>query len=267
MARRQDGAQQAGSPPPSRTEGSDPLLTVEHLTVGYGNVAAVRGLDLEVRRGEIVALFGANGAGKSTTLMAIAGVLKPMSGTINWKGQRARGPLHRRAKQGIAYMPEQRSVISGLSTRDNLRLGLGPAATALELFPELRPLLGRRGGLLSGGEQQILGLARALACQPSLLLIDELSLGLAPRVVSRALSALRRVATEQRHRRPAGRAARAAGARGLRPRLRVAPRRTGAQRHLQRSAWPVVRDRRSLPGARRSRPPRKRVTNPAEQAS
>lgn len=197
MARRQDNALQVGSLPPSSAEGSGPLLTVEHLTVGYGNVAAVRGLDLEVRRGEIVALFGANGAGKSTTLMAIAGVLKLMSGTINWKGQRARGPLHRRAKQGIAYMPEQRSVISGLSTRDNLRLGLGPTATALELFPELRPLLGRRGGLLSGGEQQILGLARALACQPSLLLIDELSLGLAPRVVSRALSALRRVATEQ----------------------------------------------------------------------
>jgi len=171
-----------------------PVLEARKVDVGYGEVPVVRELDLRVERGEVVALLGANGAGKSTTMSALAGLLRPTAGSIHWQGQAAVGPLHKRVRAGLAYVPEQRSVIFSLSTKDNLRLGRGSIAAALELFPELKPLMSKRAGLLSGGQQQILTLARALASEPSLILADELSLGLAPLVVDRLLHALRQAA-------------------------------------------------------------------------
>jgi branched-chain amino acid transport system ATP-binding protein len=170
-----------------------PLLEVDRLSVGYGDLPVVVDLDLHVDAGEVVALLGANGAGKSTTILALAGAL-PSTGDITFDGSPLRGPVHRRARRGIAVIPEGRSIFMGLTTERNLLLGRGPTDAALEMFPELRPLLSRKAGMLSGGEQQILGLARALASQPRLLVVDELSLGLAPMVVQRLLKALRAAA-------------------------------------------------------------------------
>ena len=177
--------------------GKAPILEARQLTAGYGQLAAVRDVDLSLGEGEIVAMLGPNGAGKTTTLLTLAGVLRPLGGQVLWKGEPTKAPLHRRARAGLALVPEQRSVLMRMSTRDNLRLGKGGVEPALALFPELEPLLGRRAGLLSGGEQQMLTLARALASRPSVLLVDELSLGLAPIIVDRLLEALRRVAREQ----------------------------------------------------------------------
>ncbi len=170
------------------------VLEARGLSAGYGALAAVRDLDLEVRSGEIVALLGPNGAGKTTTLKTLVGALRPLAGEVRWKGSRTTAPLHRRARLGAAYVPEDRSVFMGLTAAENLRLGDGPPERALELFPELEPHLKRKAGLLSGGQQQILTLARALACEPEVLLADELSLGLAPIVVQRLLEAVRQAA-------------------------------------------------------------------------
>jgi branched-chain amino acid transport system ATP-binding protein len=169
-------------------------LQLAGLTVGWGAVPVVHDLDIQVDAGEVVALLGPNGAGKSTTIMAIAGALTPTSGTIRLGGASLTGPPHRRARRGLSIVPEGRSVFMGLSTSTNLSLGRGSTERALELFPELVPLLDRRAGLLSGGEQQILTLARALASRPKVLVVDELSLGLAPMVVRRLLDAVRTAA-------------------------------------------------------------------------
>ncbi len=152
-------------------------------------------MNLAVHPGEIVALLGRNGAGKTTTLHALAGKVPLLAGEVRIDGRVAREPLYRRARHGLALVTEERSVFSELSTATNLRLGRGDPAEAVALFPELEPLLRRRAGQLSGGEQQILTLARALASSPRLLLADELSLGLAPLVVERLLAALRRAAS------------------------------------------------------------------------
>lgn len=171
-----------------------PLLELRGLTSGYGGVAAVHDIDLTVEGGEIVALLGANGAGKSTTLLTIGGVVPLMGGEIHANGELLRGPLHRRARQGLALITEGRSVFRRLSVETNLRLGRGSVDRALASFPELEPLLDRRAGVLSGGEQQMLTLARAVAAEPTILLVDELSLGLAPIIVQRLLGELRRIA-------------------------------------------------------------------------
>jgi branched-chain amino acid transport system ATP-binding protein len=157
----------------------------------------VDGLDLRVAAGEVVSLLGANGAGKSTVLRGLAGVLRPSRGSVTLVGTKPRGPLHERARAGLAFVPEERAIISGLSTRDNLRLGRGPIAEALALFPELEPLLRRRAGLLSGGEQQMVVLSRALAAGPQVLLADEVSMGLAPLTVERLLQAVRAAADDR----------------------------------------------------------------------
>jgi branched-chain amino acid transport system ATP-binding protein len=172
------------------------MLAAEGLCVGYGDVAVVHDLDLTVNAGEIVAILGPNGAGKTTTMMALCGELKPTSGSVLWKGEPTTEPLHRRAKDGLALITEERSVFMALSVADNLRMGKTDRQQALERFPELVPLLGRRAGLLSGGEQQILTVARALARSPQVVMADELSLGLAPLVVRRLLGALREAADQ-----------------------------------------------------------------------
>jgi branched-chain amino acid transport system ATP-binding protein len=147
-----------------------------------------------VRAGEVVALLGPNGAGKTTTLLTIAGELPPLAGEVQCLGMSSRAPLHRRVRRGLAFVPEERAVFTSLSVSGNLRLRPGATAEATQLFPELTPLLRRRAGLLSGGEQQMLTLGRALAGTPRLLLVDELSLGLAPLVLQRLLLSVRAAA-------------------------------------------------------------------------
>jgi branched-chain amino acid transport system ATP-binding protein len=171
-----------------------PVLEIRGLTAGYGDLAAVRSVSLVLFPGEIVALLGANGAGKTTLLLSMVGVLPRMAGQVWWRGATCSLPLHRLARSGLAFVPGAPSVITGLSVRDNLRLGSGGVDRAVGYFPELGVLLDRRAGLLSGGEQQMLSMARALACGPKVLLVDELSLGLAPMVVDRLLAALRAAA-------------------------------------------------------------------------
>jgi branched-chain amino acid transport system ATP-binding protein len=176
------------------TPTQEPVLVVRDLSAGYGDLMAIRGVSFEVRPGEIVAMFGANGAGKTTTLLATVRELPRARGEVIWRGARVTSRLHKLARAGLAFVPEAPSVISGLSTLDNLRIGRGSVDLALEYFPELRPLLTRRAGLLSGGEQQILALARALAGQPDVLLVDEFSLGLGPIIVDRLMTAFRTIA-------------------------------------------------------------------------
>ena len=173
------------------------ILAARGLSAGYGGQPVVHDLDLAVEPGEVVCLLGPNGAGKTTTLLALSGVLAPLGGEVEFDGETTRAPLHKRARKGLGYVTEERSVFKGLSTRDNLRCGGVSTADALALFPELEKRLGVRGGLLSGGEQQMLTLARALCRKPRLLLADELSLGLAPLVVERLLLAVRAAADER----------------------------------------------------------------------
>ncbi|MTD54452.1 ABC transporter ATP-binding protein [Amycolatopsis pithecellobii] len=173
-----------------------PVLEVAGLCAGYGSLTAVSGVSLCVAPGEVVALFGPNGAGKTSTLLATVGVLPRNAGRVHWNGVPAPKSLHTFTRAGLAFVPEQRSTISSLSVLDNLRLGRGTVELALEYFPELADHLHRPAGLLSGGQQQILMLARALAGRPRILLVDELSMGLAPLVVERLLGVVRRAAEE-----------------------------------------------------------------------
>ncbi|GAA3226697.1 ABC transporter ATP-binding protein [Actinocorallia longicatena] len=173
-----------------------PVLQARDLHAGYRGVPCVRGVDLDVHPGEVVVVLGPNGAGKTTTLLTMAGALPGLGGDVLWRGAPTKAPLHRRVGDGLGVVPEERSITSRLSVLDNLRIGAGPVERALELFSELRPLLGRRAGLLSGGEQRMLATARALAAGPSVLLADELSLGLAPMIVSRLMRALREAADQ-----------------------------------------------------------------------
>ncbi len=170
------------------------LLRAVDLHAGYGSVSVVHGINLHVRAGEMVALLGANGAGKTTTMSALAGVIPLSSGKVLLRGEATRAPIHKRVSAGLAFVPEERSVFLKLSVADNLRIGRGDVEVALERFPELSPLLSRTAGLLSGGQQQILTVARALSRRPNLLIADELAVGLAPLMARRLLLALREVA-------------------------------------------------------------------------
>ena len=145
----------------------------------------------------MVALLGPNGVGKTTTLLTLSGELAPIAGEVSWQGLGTKAPLYKRARQGLGLVTEDRSVFMGLSTADNIRLGRIPSAQALAIFPELGALMRSRAGLLSGGEQQMLAIARALARDPKLLLVDELSLGLAPLITQRLLRAVRRAASDR----------------------------------------------------------------------
>ncbi len=172
------------------------LLQTRNLKAGYQGRAVVNRIDLSVRRGEVVCLLGPNGAGKTTTLLTIAGELAPVDGLVMFDNVPTFTPMYQRIRNGIGLVTEERLVFTKMSTRDNLRIGGGSVEDALAMFPELEPRLSVRGGMLSGGEQQMLALARALVRRPSLLLADELSLGLAPMIVDRLLGAVRAAADE-----------------------------------------------------------------------
>ena len=177
------------------------LLEIDGLSVGYDGVPAVRDLSLQGEPGQVVALLGPNGGGKTTTLLTVSGLIAAIAGTIRVIGD----PVdHRRphllARRGLGHVPEDRSLFFALSVGENLRLGVRgrrDVRWVYEYFPELEPLQNRRAGLLSGGEQQMLALARALLGRPQLLLVDEMSLGLAPVVVQRLMPVVRRIADEQ----------------------------------------------------------------------
>lgn len=171
-----------------------PLIQAQSLEAGYGGHPFVRNLTIEVRAGEITALLGPNGAGKSTTLMTLAGQMAPLGGSLLVNGRATKQGLSARARDGLGLVTEDRSVFMHLTVTENLAVGRCDVDFALDLFPELRPLLRRTAGLLSGGEQQMLTVGRALARRPRVLLLDELSLGLAPLVVIRLLDAIRAAA-------------------------------------------------------------------------
>jgi branched-chain amino acid transport system ATP-binding protein len=180
---------------------SEPVLVLERLTAGYEEAAVIRGIDLAVGEGEVVALLGANGAGKTTTLRTISGIVKPMSGRVEFGSVDLAGTsISRRARMGIAHVPENRGVFFGLTVAEHFRLGSRgerlDADAAYRYFPALAELKDRRCGLLSGGEQQMLAVGRALARHPRLLLLDELSLGLAPLVVEGLLPVVREYAVD-----------------------------------------------------------------------
>jgi branched-chain amino acid transport system ATP-binding protein len=177
-----------------------PALELDRLDVRYGGVPAVRGLSLEVGRGELVGLIGPNGAGKSTTLHAIMGVVPTAAGDVRVEGRSVRGrPPEEIARYGVALVPEGRRIFGGLTVEENLRLGLAARrrngarsslADAYELFPVLAEFRGRQAGALSGGQQQQLAIGRALVAAPDVLLLDEPSLGLAPTLVDAVFAAL-----------------------------------------------------------------------------
>jgi branched-chain amino acid transport system ATP-binding protein len=183
------------------------LLRVEGLKISYGGINAVKGIDLQVQAGEMVALIGPNGAGKTTTLKAICGILNPVAGRVFYSGEEVTGtPSFRLVEQGLALVPEGRGVFGRLSVEENLQMG---AYTRREkravqrdlervyaLFPRLRERRRQTGGTLSGGEQQMLAIGRALMSAPRLLLLDEPSMGLAPLMVQRIFETIRKVAAE-----------------------------------------------------------------------
>ena len=183
------------------------MLTVEALECRYGKVAALRGLSLEVRKGELVSLIGANGAGKTTTLKAISGVLRAAGGRVVFEGEDITHASARRIlARGIAHCPEGRRVFPYMSVRENLEMGCylrrdrkgieADLARLFERFPILAERRAQAAGTLSGGEQQMLAISRALMSRPKLVLFDEPSLGLAPNIVERTFDIIRGIRTE-----------------------------------------------------------------------
>lgn len=180
------------------------MLKIDNLEVAYGNIKAIKGISLEVNQGEIVTLIGSNGAGKSTTLRAISGILKPRSGSISFKGERIDGVEgHEIVAKGICQSPEGRRIFPRMTVDENLDLGAflrnDKAAIAadrqrvLELFPRLQERINQKAGTMSGGEQQMLAVGRALMGSPELLLLDEPSMGLAPVLVDMIFETIEKI--------------------------------------------------------------------------
>ncbi len=181
---------------------NSPLLKVTNLEVGYGAIQALRGISLEVKEGEIVTLIGANGAGKTTTLRAVSGMLRPRQGTISYSGESVIGVRpHQMVGRRLIHVPEGRGIFLNLTVEENLRLGAYTRSDDLssdlqrvyELFPRVRERLRQTAGTMSGGEQQMLAIGRALLARPRLLLLDEPSLGLAPKVVQTIFEVIREI--------------------------------------------------------------------------
>jgi branched-chain amino acid transport system ATP-binding protein len=183
------------------------LLAVEDLDVHYGGIHALQRVSFAVDEGQIVALIGANGAGKTTALRAISGLVRPSGGRVRFAGQPITGlPAHAIVARGLAHVPEGRGIFANLTVDENLQLGAylrsDPTGVArdrdraLELFPRIRERLDQNAGTLSGGEQQMLAIARSLVAPPRLLLLDEPSLGLAPQIVQRIFQILTTIVTE-----------------------------------------------------------------------
>jgi branched-chain amino acid transport system ATP-binding protein len=183
-------------------EAERPLLEVENIEVRYGAIAALKGISFTVGEGEIVAMLGANGAGKTTTQKTVSGMMRPVSGSITLGGRRIDGiPAHDLIKLGVCHAPEGRHVFPRMTVAENLDMGAFRFKTVdksdldwvLTLFPRLRERLKQQGGTLSGGEQQMLAIARALMGKPRLLLLDEPSMGLAPMVVSQIFEIIKEI--------------------------------------------------------------------------
>jgi branched-chain amino acid transport system ATP-binding protein len=177
------------------------MLTLENVSVNYGAIEALTGISMRVETGEVVTLIGANGAGKSTTLRTITGLLQPREGKITFEGEDISGhATHKLVAKGISMAPEGRGVFANLSVRENLRMGAylkkdkrviaAEMERAFQMFPRLKEREAQKAGTLSGGEQQMLAIGRALMSQPRLLLLDEPSLGLAPLVVHTIFEAI-----------------------------------------------------------------------------
>ena len=190
--------------PSARAAGRDAMLTVDDIHVFYGNIAAVKGISLTVYPGEIVTLIGGNGAGKSTTMRTISGLLKPKRGEIHFEGERVSGLKgHEVAQRGISQSPEGRRIFPRMTVTENLELGAflrndkaeiaADMDRVFDLFPRLKERLTQKSGTLSGGEQQMLAMGRALMAQPKLLLLDEPSMGLAPVLVDSVFETIRKV--------------------------------------------------------------------------
>jgi branched-chain amino acid transport system ATP-binding protein len=184
-------------------------LQLRGLEAGYGSVRALQGISLQVEKGAMVALLGANGAGKSTTLKAISGMVRPSSGELSFEGRPLRGlSPNQIVRMGIAHVPEGRRIFKDLMVSENLRMGAYTRSDSaaikqdlelvLEMFPRLRERSRQLGGSLSGGEQQMLAIGRGLMARPSLLMLDEPSLGIAPNLVIEIFAALRRINQERR---------------------------------------------------------------------
>jgi branched-chain amino acid transport system ATP-binding protein len=180
------------------------LLYVDDIEVRYGNIRALKGVTFEVGEGEIVALLGANGAGKTTTQKTVSGMLRPALGSITYDGERIDGiPAHELIRLGICHVPEGRHVFPRMTVRENLEMGAFRFKTVdqaelehvLELFPRLRERYKQQAGTLSGGEQQMLAIGRALMGKPRLLLLDEPSMGLAPLIVAQIFEIVREINT------------------------------------------------------------------------
>ncbi len=189
------------------TNPNSPLLQLSGLHVAYGGIQAVKGVDIELYQGELVCLIGANGAGKTTTLNAIAGVLPQAAGDIFYQGDRMKGvPAHKRLRRGIALVPEGRGIFSRLTVEENLRMGAysrsdadgieADLARVFEMLPRIKERLAQVAGTLSGGEQQMVAIGRALLSRPKLLLLDEPSMGLAPLIVEKIFEVVQSVAKE-----------------------------------------------------------------------
>jgi len=182
------------------------LLELKGLKISYGGINAVKGIDLTVREGEMVALIGANGAGKTTTLKAICGLLAPVAGRVHYRGEDVtRAPSYALVERGLALVPEGRQVFGRLTTEENLEMGAyarrdqginADLQRIYRLFPRLHERRRQTAGTLSGGEQQMLAIGRALMSAPRLLLLDEPSMGLAPLMVQRIFETIRKVAAE-----------------------------------------------------------------------